>query len=122
MPFAPGFVDRVAAAREVEIETRRSSGQTARTVIWVVVDGGHVYVRSVRADAGKWYRRLRANPDGALHVGASAAPVRAVPVDDPAEIERVSEALRRKYADEASSLASMLRPETLPTTTRLEPS
>ena len=121
MSFDPGFVDRVAAAQEVEIETRPSSGQTIRTVIWVVVDGGRVYVRSVRADAGKWYRRLRANPAGTLHVGGSAAAVSAVPVGDPAEIERVSQALRRKYARQASSLASMLRPETLPTTTRLEP-
>jgi len=121
MSFDSGFVDRVAAAQEVEIETRRSSGQTVRAVSWVGVDGGRVYVRSVRADTGKWYRRLRANPAGTLHVGGSAAAVSAVPVGDPAEIERVSQALRRKYARQASSLASMLRPETLPTTTRLEP-
>jgi hypothetical protein len=47
--------------------------------------------------------------------------VRAVPVDDPAEVERVSEALRRNYARWPGPLASMLRPETLPTTLRLEP-
>ena len=47
--------------------------------------------------------------------------MRAVPVTDGVEIERVSEALRRKYARHRSSLASMLRPETLPTTLRLEP-
>ena len=47
--------------------------------------------------------------------------MRAVPVDDPAEIERVSEALRRKYARYAGPLAAMLRPETLPTTMRLDP-
>jgi hypothetical protein len=121
MSFDPGFVDEVAATHEVEIETRRSSGQTTRTIIWVVVDGGQVYVRSVRAEAGKWYRRLRASPTGTLHVGGRAAAVRAVPVDDPAEVERVSAALGRKYARQASSLASMLRPETLPTTMRLEP-
>src|SRR5919204_6082957 len=105
MTFQAGFVDRADATGEVEIETRRRSGETARTVIWAVVDGGQVYVRSVRAEEGTWYRRIRANPAGVLHVGGAAAAVRAVPVVDPAEIERVSEALRRKYARSASSLA-----------------
>ena len=121
MTFEAGFVDTVDAAQLVEIETRRRSGETVRTVIWAVVDGGRVYVRSVRAEDGAWYRRVRANPAGVLHAGGAAAAVRAVPVDDQAEIERVSEALRLKYARSASSLARMLRPETLPTTLRLEP-
>ena len=121
MSFEAGFVDSVDATDEVDIETRRRSGETVRTVIWAVVDGGRVYVRSVRAEEGARYRRIRANPNGVLHAGGAAAAVRAVPVDDPAEVERVSEALRRKYARWAGPLASMLRPETLPTTLRLEP-
>jgi deazaflavin-dependent oxidoreductase (nitroreductase family) len=112
---------RVEAAEEVEIETRRRTGESRRTIIWIVADGGRIYVRSVRGPGGKWYQRLRANPDGAIHVAGTSTPVRAVPVSDAAEIERVSEALRRKYARHRSSLASMLRPETLPTTLRLEP-
>jgi hypothetical protein len=119
--FEQDVVARVAAADEVEIETQRSDGHGVRTIIWVVVDGGRVYVRSVRAGAGRWYRRLRANPAGVLHVAGRALAVRAAPVDDPAEIERVSEALRRKYARQAGSLARMLRTETLPTTMRLDP-
>jgi hypothetical protein len=121
MTFEPGFADRVAAAREVEIETRRRSGQSVRTIIWVVADGGRVYVRSVLAGKGQWFRRLQADPTGVLHLGGHAVPVRAVPVEDPAEVERVSAALRRKYAQQADSLARMLEPETLPTTLRLEP-
>jgi hypothetical protein len=121
MTFEAGFINKADAAQLVEIETRRRSGETIRTVIWAVVDGGRVYVRSVRAEDGAWYRRIRANPTGVLHVGGTAASVRAVPVDDPAEVERVSEALRRKYARQAGSLARMLRPETLPTTLRLDP-
>src|SRR5687767_2300463 len=101
MAFEPGFVDQVAAANEVDVETRRRDGTGVRTIIWVVVDGGQVYVRSVLGEQGKWYRRLRANPSGALHVGGRAVPVRAVPVDNDPEVERVSEALRRKYARQA---------------------
>jgi hypothetical protein len=119
--FEPGFVEQVDLAGEVDIETRRPDGRPVRTIIWVVVDGGQVYVRSVLGEKGKWYRRLQAVPEGALHVGGKAVEVRALPVDDSAEIERVSAALRRKYARQAASLARMLEPATLPTTLRLEP-
>src|SRR5438132_2495034 len=104
MSFDKGFVDAVDAADEVEIETRRRSGEAVRTVTWAVVDGGQVYVRSVRGDAGTWYRRIRATPAGVLHAGGTAAAVRAVPVGDPAEVERVSAALRRQYARWAGPL------------------
>jgi hypothetical protein len=121
MSFEVEFLRRIEATEEVEIETRRETGSTRRTTIWIVADGGQVYVRSVRGPGGKWYQRLRADPQGAVHVAGTRTPVRAVPVSDASEIERVSEALRRKYARHGSSLASMLRPETLPTTMRLEP-
>src|SRR5204863_5661749 len=104
MSFEAGFVDKVDEAQLVEIETRRRSGEAVRTVIWAVVDGGQLYVRSVRGDAGTWYRRIRAKPAGVLHIDGTAAAVRAVPVDDPVEVERVSEALRRKYARWAGPL------------------
>ena len=121
MGFDREIVDRVAATGEVEIGTRRTNGELVRTIIWVVVDGGQVYVRSVQGEKGWWYRRLRRDPVGELHVGGGAVPVRAVAVTDANEIERVSAALRAKYARQAGSLARMLRPETLPTTLRLEP-
>jgi hypothetical protein len=121
MRFDAELLRRLDAAEEVEIETRREAGAATRTIIWIVVDGGRVYVRSVRGPGGKWYQRLRRDPEGALHVAGTRKPVRAVPVSDAAEIERVSEALRRKYARYQGPLAGMLQPETLPTTLRLEP-
>ena len=117
MSFDKDFVDQVDKAREIDIETGRRG---RKTIIWIVVDGGQVYVRSVRGDGGKWYQRLKASPEGALHLGGKRVEFRAVPVTDADEIERVSEALRRKYRTSKSSLAMMLEPKTLPTTLRLE--
>src|ERR671932_219618 len=97
MSFDAELLRRIGAAEEVEIETRRGAGSSLRTTIWIVVADGQVYVRSVRGPGGKWYRRLRRDPEGALHVGGTRTPVRAMPVGDAAEIERVSEALRQKY-------------------------
>jgi hypothetical protein len=114
----PAAID---SAREVEIETRRGEGAPAhRTTIWAVVDGGDVYVRSLRGASARWYRELMADPAAVLHVEDDAFPVRAVQATDPESIERTSDALRRKYSD-SRALDSMLEDDILGTTVRLEP-
>lgn len=105
--------------QEVEIETRRE-GRSIRTVIWVVVHDEEVFVRSVRGESGKWYQRALANPEVALHVDGETIEARAVPASDPTSVQRVSDALRAKYRP-GGSLDSMLRPEVLETTVRLDP-
>ncbi len=79
-------------------------------------------MRSVRGEKGRWYREVSANPSAALHVGDRRIPVRAVPVTDEPTVGAVSDAYRSKYGRRApGSTQAMLRPETLPTTLRLEP-
>jgi hypothetical protein len=114
----PAAID---SAREVEIETRRGEGAPARrTIIWAVVDGGDVYVRSLRGTRGRWYRELMADPAAVVHVQDEAFPVQAVQATDPDSVGRTSAALRRKYSD-SRALGSMLQDDILETTVRLEP-
>jgi hypothetical protein len=114
----PAAID---TAREVDIETRRGEGAPShRTTIWAVVDGGDVYVRSLRGASGRWYRELLAEPEAVLHVGDDTFPVRAAEAADPESVQRTSDALRRKYSD-SRSLDSMLADDILDTTLRLEP-
>ena len=109
--------------REVRVETRRDEdSRVHRTTIWVVTVDGAVFVRSVRGERGRWYREIRANPMAALHVGDARIPARAVSVTDEATIEAVNRAYQEKYGRTSpGSTRAMLRPETLPTTLRLEP-
>jgi hypothetical protein len=111
-------LQEIGEAREVVIETRRGD-RAIGTVIWVVVEDDDVYVRSVRGESGRWYRRALVDPGVALRVGDARLDFTAVPANDPDSIESVSEALRRKYR--GRSLENMLRAETLGTTLRLEP-
>jgi hypothetical protein len=106
---------------EIEIETSRGDGAPLhRTVIWIVVDGDAAYVRSVRGPAGRWYRELRGNPNGAVHADGQRVAVQAQSVSDETTIARVSELLRSKYEQRwAGPTASMLRDEVLDTTLRL---
>jgi hypothetical protein len=109
--------------KEVRIETRRDDdAQEHRTIIWVVVTGGEVFVRSVRGDKGRWYREISANPEGALHVEDDRIPVKAAPATEEATVNAVSAAFRSKYQQSSpSSTEAMVRPETLPTTLKLSP-
>jgi hypothetical protein len=109
----------LAAAEEIEIETRAASGSIHRTIIWVVVDAGTVFIRSVNGDRGRWYLETMSDPDVAIHVDGRRLPVRAVAAPDPVSIEACSGALRTKYRTDPA-LRTMLRDHALPTTLRLE--
>lgn len=120
--WEPEILSRFDNAKEVVIETIRSFGEPRRTVIWIVTDGADAYVRSVRGMRGRWYRDISARPDATITVGGERIPVVAVLANDEGTIELVSELLRTKYGRRSrASTASMLQPETLETTLRLEP-
>jgi hypothetical protein len=113
----PGPLETV---EEVDIETSRGADAPVhRTIIWVVVEDGEVYVRSLRGEDGRWFRELMANPDSALHVEGEPVQVHAVRADDPESVARATAGFRRKYAD-SPYLDSMIRDEIAPTTVRLE--
>ncbi len=109
------------ATEEVEIETRSADGRERRTVIWVMVDGTDVYVRSVRGAAGRWYRELLASGEGKLHVDRRRIAFRVVTATDERSVAACNEALRRKY-EKIPGYDPMLEPHTLGTTLRLVPS
>jgi hypothetical protein len=103
--------------REVAIRTEKHP-QTA-VVIWVVVADA-VFVRSVRASKGRWYRDLATGGSAILEFAGRRLSVQAVPANDADSIARASGEFLRKY--QTSPYAqSIVRAEVLPTTLRLEP-
>ncbi len=120
MRFEESDLAAIAAAKEVRIETRSAAGATHRTIIWIVEHDGVVFIRSVNGPGARWYRETLANPDVAIHVQGRRISVRAVAATDPNAVEACSDGLRAKYR-RSYSLQSMLEPETLPTTLRLDP-
>ena len=107
----------------MRIETRREGDSPEhRTIIWVVVVEGEVFVRSVRGQRGRWYREISSNPEGALHLEDDRIPVRAASATEGATVDAVSAAFRSKYQQSSpASTEAMVRPETLPTTLKLSP-
>lgn len=119
MAFSTEDLEKLDSTKEVHIETHDAT-RAFRTIIWIVVDDGEVFVRSVRGEEGKWYQRALADPNVAILADDTRVPAVAIPAPDPESVERVNQALRDKYRP-GGSLDAMLRPEVLGTTTRLDP-
>ena len=104
--------------QEVSIRTEKHPGSAV--TIWVVAPGDEVYVRSVRAAKGRWFKDLENGGDATLEVSGRRVPVKAIPATDASSIERASGEYLRKYRTSPYAQA-MVKAETLPTTLRLEP-
>jgi hypothetical protein len=119
MPFSQADLDRYDRAKTIRIETSKPGGPIHRTIIWAVVDGRDVFVRSWREASARWYREASANADVALHLGKLRLPARAIAATDPDSVARASAALERKYAGDPAA-RSMVRDDILDTTLRIE--
>jgi hypothetical protein len=119
--FPADVVERFDRTKVVEIETQSAKGTKHSVPIWIVVVDGVPYVRSVRGPQGRWYRELLARGEGAVVAAGKRTAVKATHDRAKAAIEATSEALRRKYRGSGGSLASMLRPDVVDTTVRLDP-
>jgi hypothetical protein len=121
--FSAQDLETLSKTAEVEVEPIRSNGSAARRkIIWIVVDSGQAYIRSVRGESGAWFKVVRRSGSAVIHAGSTAWPVTLTVVTDQAEIARVSDALRAKYeARWKGPTASMLRDNVLSSTLRVVP-
>jgi hypothetical protein len=103
-----------------EIAIRTQQHPRSAITIWVVVSGMDVFVRSVRGTKGRWYNDLARGGSATLEFGGKQLSVQAVPATDADSVERASQEFLSKYRS-SSHAASIVRPEVLPTTIRLEP-
>ncbi len=120
--FDAGTLNRLAETEEIELDDLGSETDALihPTTVWVVVVGEQVFVRSWKGNAGHWYQKVKTQAKAVVYLDGHPIFVQAVPLTDEATIVQVSDAYRRKYADDPF-MPSMLRDEVLPTTLRLEP-
>src|SRR5271165_3042106 len=103
-----------------EVAIRTEKHPKSAVVIWVVVADHEVFVRSWRGAKGRWYRDLAAGGPATLEYAGRQLAVQAIPAGDQAAVARASREFLRKY-QRSTHAQEMARPETLPTTLRLEP-
>lgn len=121
MPFDQEALRFLRDEHEVDIETIRPDGSARRTIIWTLVDGDDVFVRSWKGDRGYWYQSAtQPDADVALIIAGRRVPVSVHDATDAESVARCSRQLELKYPGN-DSLEGMLRPSILGTTLRLEP-
>ena len=70
MAWTPIELTTLNEEQLLRIATTRPDGTLrAPVIIWAVVVGDDLYVRSVRGDAGGWYRHIQENPDAQIESG-----------------------------------------------------
>ena len=103
-----------------EVSIRTEKHPDTAVIIWVVAPGDDVYVRSVRAAQGRWFKDLAKGGNATLEISGRRVPVKAIPATDAGSVDRASGEYLRKYRTSPYAQA-MVKAETLPTTLRLEP-
>jgi hypothetical protein len=116
--FDPETLRKLHDRKEVAIRTTKHPGSAV--TIWVVVSSTDVFVRSVRGVKGRWYRDLATGGAATLEFNGEQVAVHAVPATDALSIERASQEFLSKYRSSPYA-ASIVRPEVLETTLRLDP-
>jgi hypothetical protein len=117
----PTELGAIGAAGEIEISSLREDGSLTKPVtIWAVRVGEELYVRSVRGDAGGWYRAAERRHEGRIEADATA---RDVAYEDAAHHldEEIDAAYKEKYGYPSSSVDSITTDAAKATTTRVVP-
>ena len=104
--------------KEVAIRTTQHPGSAV--TIWVVVSSTDVFVRSVRGAKGRWFRDLANGGRATLEFNGEQLAVQAVPATDAGSVACASQEFLSKYRSSPYA-ASIVRPEILETTLRLDP-
>lgn len=120
MPFDTEVLHLLAHTKEVRIETSRPDGPVHSAIIWIVVDGDDVFVRSWLGERGRWYREAKSNANVAILAGERQIRAIAVSARDPDSVRRCSEGFQAKYP-KSKSTPMMLANDILDTTLRLVP-
>ena len=124
--WTPEQLERIDAAEELRIASRRPDGSLRRWVpIWVVAVGGQVYVRTWHRRTTGWFGQVLTEPRARVQVPGLEADVVVEDVGEgPGELRsRVDEAYGGKYARYGqSTIGQMVNDSAAAATLRLTPS
>ena len=93
---------RAAAIDKIKYFYIRAGDEHKFIPIWVVVVDGRVLVRPWNDKAGCWYRVFLKNPRGAIKIGATEVPVRALRVRSAKLIDAMDRAYAEKYTTKSN--------------------
>jgi hypothetical protein len=119
--WTPEELRRIDASDELEIATRRRDGTLRRHIpVWVVRQGGGLYVRAVNGRDAAWFRGAQARHEGHVRAGGVEKEVSIVDAD-PDLADAIDAAYRAKYARYPSIVPHVLNEQARAATVALVP-
>jgi len=116
-PWTDDELDRVGAAEELDVASRRPDGELgSRRTIWVVRVGDDIYVRSVNGPTSAWFRGTRAHHEGRVEAGGVEKDVAFEDVDGEIN-DAVDAAYRSKYGRYSANTIQRITSSTAGSTT-----
>jgi hypothetical protein len=98
-------LDKIGAAEELEIAPLRRDGTLRKPVtIWVVRQGGNLYVRSVNGHTAAWFRAAQERHEAHIRVGGVEKDVLLIETDE--MNDEIDAAYRTKYRRYATSIVN----------------
>jgi hypothetical protein len=115
-------LDRIGAADELHIASRRTDGTLRRPLpIWVTRVSDELYIRSWRGTDGSWYRAAQTSGEAHVNAGGVERDVVLEPIDSDAIDDAIDAAYRDKYSRYPSYVEPMISDQARATTLRLVP-
>jgi hypothetical protein len=112
---------QIAGPEEVQVITRRQDGSLRRpTTIWIVRDGGRVFIRSTNGRTAAWFRGATATGTGQIISGGKATDVTFTEATE-ADLPTVDTAYRRKYSRYAGIVDHLIQDGPRSATLQLQP-
>jgi len=117
----PTELERIGSTREIEVSSLREDGALTKPVtIWAVRVDDELYVRSVRGDAGGWFKAAEQRHEGRIEADSTAVDV--IFEDAPHHLdEEIDEAYKAKYGYPSSPVDSITTDAAQATTIRVVP-
>ncbi|MDO8145835.1 DUF2255 family protein [Isoptericola sp. 178] len=115
----PTDLDAIERAGELDVAAHRPDGslRTPR-IVWHVVVDGTLFIRSVRGDAGGWYRGVQRTGTGRITSGGVTADV--IFTENHEHDTAIDRAYHDKYGD-GSPVRAITSPAAVATTLRVDP-
>jgi len=115
-------LERIGAAEELRLASRRDDGSLRKPVIiWVVRLGADLYVRCANGPTGAWFRRAQAAHTGHIEAGGTEKDVAFLEETDPAIHARIDAAYLDKYRRYPQYVAPMVTADVKAATLKLVP-
>ena len=115
-------LNKIGAAEELKIASLRSDDTLRKpTIIWVVLVGDDLYVRSVNGRTSAWFRGVQTRYAGHIRAGGVDKDVTFVEENDSNINDQIDTAYTTKYHPYASIASSMTTPAVRAATIKLVP-